>query len=357
MKTLIIHDYLTAYGGAESVLLDLLEIFPDADILTSQYFPKDLNSNFADKFNSHKIYTTFLQFLPSSKKILSVYRKLAFIAFFLYSILNHKIFSNYDLVICNTSGPATWLVKRFFKTKVFCYAHKIPSFSFAENKNLLQKILHKLNSHFVRQIDVLITNSKFNQACFKNIFDKDSTVIYPKVEIRKLSKKETENYFIYIGRLESYKGIMEIVETCIELNLNLKVIGKGSLSGKLPSSKYVEYLGFVSELEKFNLLNHARAFLTAGGVREEFGITAIESLLCKTPIIALKKGGVVELVKEFDGKIGNSILFDNLTHVDLKRAIVEFLSLEEKFKSNFAEIDQDKFSFERFKNEVLNLTN
>ncbi len=45
-KIAIVCDWLKDWGGAESVLSDLLELFPQADVYASVYFPEKFSSLF-----------------------------------------------------------------------------------------------------------------------------------------------------------------------------------------------------------------------------------------------------------------------------------------------------------------------
>lgn len=65
----------------------------------------------------------------------------------------------------------------------------------------------------------------------------------------------------------------------------------------LTSAQKYRYLGYTTEETKFEVMKKARALITAGGEREEFGITAAESILSGTPVIALSAGGVTEVLK------------------------------------------------------------
>jgi len=66
--------------------------------------------------------------------------------------------------------------------------------------------------------------------------------------------------------------------------------------------KYVEYLGEVEERKKRELLARARAMLFPVLREEFFGLNVIEALACGTPVIALSKGAMSELI--LHGKVG-----------------------------------------------------
>lgn len=340
MKILILHDYLTSYGGAERVLEEILELFPDATIYTSKYNPEIFPTNSVIRKRIVHEFILF-KFLTNSKSFRTI---LSYFSYFAFLFVNT---SKFDLVISNTSGPATWVLSAGNR---IAYYHKIPSFDFYSKKNPIQFIFSKVNHHFISRLKLIITNSNFNKSNFERIFgiaEKNIQVVYPFISIKSLdlinkySNVSKLDYFIYIGRLESYKRIQEIISACIKLNVNLKVIGEGTLSGRLPISDKIEYLGFVDDDTKFKLLSGAKGLISLGGDREEFGIIYLESILCKTPFVGMNSGGAVELSIS-----SNSILIKDLTELD--NAIVDLknksVSMEDvlEYKNKFSKVNFDK---------------
>lgn len=85
------------------------------------------------------------------------------------------------------------------------------------------------------KFDYIVTNSEFNkqQIVTRLSINPDRIIVaHPVITLPVLTESniypfEQRNYFIYLGRLEPYKGIIEIINYCIKNNLNLKVIGEG----------------------------------------------------------------------------------------------------------------------------------
>lgn len=65
MKTAIVHDWLTDRGGAEKVLHNLLEIYPDADLYCLVDFMSDRDRGF---LGGRPVNTSFIQKLPFARK-------------------------------------------------------------------------------------------------------------------------------------------------------------------------------------------------------------------------------------------------------------------------------------------------
>lgn len=90
MKTAIVHEWLSSFGGGERVLVETLRLFPDADVFALTHFPKSFRNTALD---SLKVRTSFLQKIPGVE---NHYRKLLPIMPLAIESLD---VSGYDLVI------------------------------------------------------------------------------------------------------------------------------------------------------------------------------------------------------------------------------------------------------------------
>jgi len=98
-KIALVTDWITHWGGAERVFERLMQLFPDADIYTSVYFPER-----PEVFAGRNIKTSFIQKIPylnRRHKLCMLLRPLTFSRF---------DFSGYDLVISCTSAEAKGII-------------------------------------------------------------------------------------------------------------------------------------------------------------------------------------------------------------------------------------------------------
>lgn len=381
MKIALVHDYLKEYGGAERVLEALHEIFPDAPVYTAYYNPESLGEN-GQRFAGWDIRTSWFQKVPFADRLLSPFRLFAPMMFESFDL------SEYDVVI--SSSSAAYLAKAVItkpETLHISYIHTPPRFlygyvtSFNYKKNPVTRILGEIANHFLRiydfevsqRPDILVANSKNVQARIKKFYRRDSVVIYPPVDIRKFKVqseklKVKENYFLVLSRLVRGKGVDVVVEACGRLGLPLKVAGTGpelsSLKLKVQNEKWktIEFLGWVSDEERLDLLANAKALIVASE-DEDFGITSIEAQAVGTPVIAPASGGFLESVIDGSpshkasaerGKTG--LLYGGpgkVTAESLIEALREFR--EEDFEVEDLRKNAEKFSKERFKKEILEL--
>jgi glycosyltransferase involved in cell wall biosynthesis len=112
--------------------------------------------------------------------------------------------------------------------------------------------------------------------------------------------------FAYIGRLKRYKGLELVIDALAQLadeslSARLLIAGKGDheealrdyAAARVPGR--VEFLGFVSEGEKVDLLRRSWATVYPSP-KEGWGITNVEAAACGTPALASDSPGLRESV-------------------------------------------------------------
>ncbi|RJR23406.1 glycosyltransferase family 4 protein [Candidatus Microgenomates bacterium] len=353
MKIALVHDYLKENGGAERVLLALHEIWPEAPVYT--IYCKN-NSAAGKAFKNAKIIESWFAKLPFSDKLISPLR------FLIPLIWRGFDFKDYDLVI----SSASWAITKGFaegKTKEICYCHTPPRYLYGYEtsknwkKNFFLRVYASLINHFMRLYDfkraqkvtLFVANSREVQKRIKKFYRRESEVINPPVDLPSFNNKSTskKDFFLTGGRLELPKNFDLIIKACNELGLSLKVFGKGTSEEYLRSlaGKNIEFLGTVTDEEKFKLLSECKTFIVAAA-DEDFGITPVEAMAAGTPVIAYKGGGYLESVVE--GKTGT--FFEDINKESLKKALASFD--EKKYKKEDCRNQAEKFSKEKFKEKI-----
>lgn len=144
-----------------------------------------------------------------------------------------------------------------------------------------------------------------------------------------------EDYLLYIGRIETLKGLQTLLAAAEQTGAELKIAGDGSWAPELTKcvSKLsnVEYLGFVSGEPLKQLVQRARAVVVPSEWYETFGLTAAEAKAVGTPVIASRIGGLTEVVRDgIDGILfepGNAFelatAIENLKHMDTVQMGIE----------------------------------
>lgn len=367
MKVAIVHDYIKEYGGAERVLEAICEIYPDAPIYTAFC---DKNSSAYAHFKNKKIISSWFNFLPFAGKLASPLR---FLTPMIWGSFNFK---NYDVII----SSASWYITKGFgnpsassglKPVEICYCHTPPRWLYGYTtsvnfqKYALVKIYAAIVGHFLRlydfkraqKVNYFIANSKEVKARIQKFYRRDSTVIYPPVNLfdsgSKSNLKDLGDYYFIVSRIVGAKGLDLAVEAALRSGFKLKIAGApagyySEYKNLVEKSKgKVEFLGQVTDSELAKLYKGAKAFF-ALSKDEDFGITPVESMSFGTPVIAFNGGGYKETI--IDGKTG--VLFDEYSVDGLITAIKKF----EKMKFDSAEIQKhaQNFSKDRFKKEIEN---
>ena len=159
-----------------------------------------------------------------------------------------------------------------------------------------------------------IAVSNFTAKCLKKLGVKDAIVIPNGVDLKLVeSIKPSENKWdiVFAGRLIKEKGVdevLKIVANLLESGVKAKtlIIGDGperekvkKLAKELDISDLVCFKEFVPQKVFYSILKSAKVFVLPSK-REGFGITALEAMACKTPVVTLKHpmNAVVDLIDE-----------------------------------------------------------
>ncbi|MGC8562555.1 MAG: glycosyltransferase [Thermoplasmata archaeon] len=145
------------------------------------------------------------------------------------------------------------------------------------------------NMHLYRKLDMVISPSKL-VADYLKTFGNDSRIVPVGIDLSKfIFSDRKHDYYFFVGRLTRDKGVMEVLGAASELpDKKFKIAGTGPLKGTVMdySQKYknIEYLGYVTEEEKIELLRDAKILVTPSRA-ETFGVVFIEAMASGTPVI------------------------------------------------------------------------
>lgn len=124
----------------------------------------------------------------------------------------------------------------------------------------------------------------------------------------------------FVGRVDPEKGIVDAIEIALLAGRALRIAAKAGVRPRerayyedvfLPAlrraGRAVEYLGELSGPDRDRLLAESHASLMPIAWPEPFGLTAIESLACGTPVLARPLGALPEVLREgVDGFFGQT---------------------------------------------------
>jgi len=333
MKVAIVHYWLVSMRGGEKMLEALLEMFPDADIYTHVYKPKNISS----LINSKRVFTSRISRLPFAKKLYQIYMPLMPAALMDFNL------QSYDLVISSEAGPAKGVVPNPNAYHI-CYCHSPMRYLwdmyheyFRETGPLVRFFMKRMIPGLrlwdvvsANLVDCFIANSSYVAKRIKRYYNRDAQVVYPPVNTENFLNVERKpsDFYLFFGQITGYKRADIAIEACIKSGRKLVVAGAGAKKKeikKYTKSGLVTFKGRVSDEDILNLFASAKALLFPG--IEDFGIIPIEAQAAGCPVIAYRDGGALETVKENV----TGIFFDKQTPESLIKAMDNFEQNEVTF--------------------------
>lgn len=357
MRVAIVHYWWINNRGGESVVANLVKIFPNADLffhVCDEILVRDtLRSGFFGE-----IKTTFISKLPGAKKHYQKYLALMPLA------LEQLDLTGYDLVISTESGPAKGVITKPDALYI-CYCFTPMRYiwdmyhNYKKEKNWLIRLFFTPLSHYLRiwdrvsadRVDYFLSDSNFIQKRIRKSYGRHSTTLYPAVEVEKFShKRKRKDFYLYLGQLTSYKKIDLAVKTFNKLKLPLIVIGEGELFEpmKKEANGNIKFLGRQPFETVKEYLETCQALVFPG--IEDFGIVPIEAAAAGAPVVAYARGGALETV--IDNVTG--LHFHEQSIASLQKAVELIESKEINFDSEKMKAHAEKFNFASFKTNFHN---
>lgn len=114
------------------------------------------------------------------------------------------------------------------------------------------------------------------------------------------------NGFVFMGTLSHNKGIDIAVKAAHKLGINLTIAGEIRKDDQkfldkevfpFVDGKQIKFIGEVGHKEKNRLFAEADGVLFPSRWNEAFGLVIIEALACGTPVVALDRGAVSEVLR------------------------------------------------------------
>ncbi|WP_106496260.1 glycosyltransferase family 4 protein [Lentibacillus sp. Marseille-P4043] len=362
MKVAIVHDWLVTYAGAEKVLEEILNIYPDADLFSLVDFIDSKSRGF---IKNKKVNTSFIQKLPFARKKYRNYLPLMPLA------IEQLDVSKYDVIISSSHAVAKGIITGPDQLHI-SYVHSPIRYAWDLQHQYLKEskmgkglkgaitrlILHKIRNWDYRTsngVDYFLSNSDFIGRRVWKVYRRKSKTIYPPVDVSAFSLHEQkENFYFTASRMVPYKKIDIIVDAFSRMpDKELVVIGDGPDFKKIMSkaSSNVTLLGYQSFKVLKDHMQRAKAFVFAA--EEDFGITPVEAQACGTPVIAFGKGGSRETVSGLnENNKPTGVFFHEQTSDAIIKAVNKFEENQSMISLMDCRENAIRFSPERFRNEL-----
>jgi glycosyltransferase involved in cell wall biosynthesis len=359
--------------GGERILNVFCKIFPQAELFTLLHDKGSVDRILEER----PVHTSFLQNLPAAK---TKYRN--YLPLFPLAVESLDL-KGFDLVISSSHCVAKG-AKKPKNAKHFCYCYTPMRYmwvffdqyfgSYPPWKKslvwLTGEYLKKWDIATLPRVDEFIAISRTIKDRIRDIYDRDSTIIYPPVEIDKFQydpSRKKGDYYICVSALVPYKRVDIMIEAFNSMpDKKLVIVGDGNVRKEWESKKRsgnIKFTGWLEHDEVVKMCAGAKAFLYAAF--EDFGIAPVEAQAMGIPVIAYGKGGTAETVVPIgkldyrfrgndDEKIRNptGILFHDQTPEALTGAILEFEKREDEFNPLDCRKNAERFSEEKFVNNI-----
>jgi glycosyltransferase involved in cell wall biosynthesis len=355
-RTVLVHDYLNQYGGAERVLEVFHDLAPSAPIYTSIYDPQFMPS----AYRSWDIRTSWMDRLPRVHA-----RHQAYLPAFPLAFERLRV-PSCDLVLSSSSAFAKMVTPPPGALHV-CYTHSPMRFAWDLDRYIARERLPRAAGAALRpgmallrqrdratlpRVHRFIANSTVVRERIRDFWGRESTIVYPPVDterLRPVAPSEVQDYFLMVSRLVPYKRFDLAIAACNALQLPLWIVGDGRDRKALQdqAGPTVRFLGRVSDDELRLLYARCRAAVFMS--EDDFGIAQVEAQAAGRPVIALAAGGAYDTV--IDGETG--ILVPRQETQSLIEAFARFDRVT--FDSDRILTHAARFSRERFERELTAL--
>ena len=363
-KVAIVHDQLYTIGGAEKVLKQLLDFLPQADL----YALFDLLDD-ADRRSltgGRKVYVTVMQKLPFLSRLRKFYFPMMPFA------IEQLDLTRYDIIVSSSYLVAKGVLTAPDQIHV-CYMHSPMRYAWDQQANYLDQIhsnfgvrrmIARLVLHYIRGwdarstngVDLILVNSEFVGRRANKAYRRTSKVLYPPVDIEAFEsggvQTAVKNRFVTMCRLVEGKRVHLLVDAFRHLpDCTLDVIGDGPLMRSLKASapENVNFLGRLSDQEVVERITSSTAFVYAA--EEDFGIAPVEAQACGIPVVAPRRGGTGETVRDLalDDPAPTGILFDEATGEAIAAAVRLVVDARDQFTAQNCRSNARRFGRDEFK--------
>ena len=357
----MVHDWLDTWGGAETVLEELLGLFPQAHLYTLlDFFPAKDRARLGDR----PISTSMVQRIPFARRFFRYYLPL------FPRAIEHLDLRDFDLVISNSHAVAKGVRSGPGQLHI-CYCYTPMRYAWDLQDQYLRQTgldngaigwlarrllarLRRWDRDSSAGVDHFIAISEHIARRIERCYGRSSLVIYPPLpDAAPLgSRVAPEAYYLTVSRFVPYKRVDLIVQAFARLpERQLVVIGEGPERARIEAvaGPNVRFLGRVNDGERDDWIAAARAFVFAAD--EDFGIAPLEAQALGIPVIALNRGGSIETIRGLDQPNPSGVLFDEQSAAAITEAVRRFEQVAERISAEACRQNAARFAAPRFRAE------
>ncbi|MEA2687115.1 MAG: hypothetical protein QOE93_2310 [Actinomycetota bacterium] len=299
----IVHDYLTQRGGAERVVLAMIEAFPQAPVYTALYHPDRTFPEFA---------TADVRTAPLNR--VRPFRRDHRLALPFLALTFSRIDVRADVVLCSTSG---WSQGARVTGRRVVYCHSPARWLYQSDRYLggfrpvagpalavLKYPLLRWDRAAAAAPGRWLTNSTEVRSRILDVYRREAELVPPPYAVdpsgavEPVAKVEP-GFFLTVSRLLPYKNVRAVAEAFARLpEKRLVLVGSGPARRQLEraAGPNVTLLGSVGDDQLRWLYANCRGLIAAS--YEDYGLTPLEGAAFGKPTAALRGGGFLDTVRE-----------------------------------------------------------
>lgn len=261
------------------------------------------------------------------------------------------------------------IYKNIIDPKIYDIVHDSTWFGFPyllKQQNLSLRILHQHHGGYSwpsippfgkpNLVSISMYMKQYTEQYFRQLgYDVKSEYIYNPIDIDKYPFQATKTeHLLFVGRLSTFKQPHIAVEVAKKSNHKLDIIGGTfvdsdqyvmQLTKMVENDPDVTLYKDVSNESKIEKMQNAKALLFPSKMNEPFGLVALETMSCGTPVIALNDGAISEVV--IHGKTG--FICNNI------QEMIDSISKIHTIKSEDCRLRAEQFSRENIAKEYEKL--
>ena len=329
MRTAVVHDWLNGMRGGEKVLEAILPLVPEPTIFTLFHVPGAVSPG----IERHPIRASWLNRLPLARRGYRHYLPL------FPSAVESFDLTGFDLVVSSSHCVAKGAIApRGVPHLCYChtpvrYAYEQFDLYFPPGRTRFRALkaaaiarLRRWDVATAGRPDRYLANSSAVAERIAKHYGREATVCPPPVDVEFFGPSDPpdrrEDFLLAVGALVPYKRFEIAVEAARSLGRRLVLVGGGPERARLAAlaeGARVEFATAVSREELRRLYRTCAAYVQPG--EEDFGIAAVEALACGAPVVALGRGGVLDIVRPGEngvlaGEDGAEALADAVREAD-----------------------------------------
>ncbi len=170
-------------------------------------------------------------------------------------------------------------------------------------------LIKVFSPYVVRAADCIICNSAATRKAVTQLGNANARIIPSGVDTNRFKPLQLERKAVtYVGALRKVKGVDIFLRALKGIDVPVWVVGDGpertSLE-KLAHSLHIDCTFWGSRTDIPEFMNRSRIVVLPSR-HEGFGLTLLEAMACKTPVIGRRTGGIPELLTGENGLLFNT---------------------------------------------------